>query len=115
LSAPINITNFSGLENYQGKPQRQWSDLAIVRSTPALFGLFSLVTIWANSLNRSGGFIHPRTAAWYAKSEVTFSDTIAAVRRVLWCPPDLSMSRHNRGYVEIPAALLWRRECPALC
>jgi len=27
--------------------QRQWSDLAIARTTPALFGLFSLVTLWA--------------------------------------------------------------------
>jgi hypothetical protein len=26
---------------------RQWSDLAIARTTPALFGLFSLVTLWA--------------------------------------------------------------------
>ncbi len=28
--------------------QRQWSDLAIVRTTPALLGLFSLVTIFAH-------------------------------------------------------------------
>jgi hypothetical protein len=30
--------------------QRQWSDLAILRTTPALFGLFSLVTLWANRI-----------------------------------------------------------------
>ncbi len=30
--------------------QRQWSDLAILRTTPALLGLFSLVTIWADQL-----------------------------------------------------------------
>jgi hypothetical protein len=108
-------TTFQETRDHLGvETQRQWSDLAIARSTPALFGLFSLVTIWANSLNGSGGFIHPRTAAWYAKSEVTFSDAIAAVRRVLWCPPDLSMSRHNRGYVQIPAALL-RRLTDTLC
>jgi hypothetical protein len=88
--------------------QRQWSDLAIARSTPALFGLFSLVTIWANSLNKSAGFIHPRTAAWYPKSEVTFSDALAAVRRLLWHPPNLSISRQDQGYVQIPAALLHR-------
>jgi hypothetical protein len=27
--------------------QRQWSDLAILRTTPALLGLYSLVTVWA--------------------------------------------------------------------
>src|SRR4051794_6953411 len=30
--------------------QRQWSDLAIRRTTPALLGLFSLVTLWAGEL-----------------------------------------------------------------
>src|SRR5215216_5970524 len=30
--------------------QRQWSDLAIVRTTPALLGLFSLVTVFAHQL-----------------------------------------------------------------
>ncbi len=43
-----------------------------------------------------------------------YPDAIAAVRRLLWCPPDLSMSRHNRGYVQIPAALL-RRLTDTLC
>ena len=31
--------------------QRQWSDLAILRTTPALLGLFSLVTIWTHGLS----------------------------------------------------------------
>src|SRR3974390_303206 len=30
--------------------QRQWSDLAILRTTPALLGLCSLVTLWAHDL-----------------------------------------------------------------
>jgi hypothetical protein len=30
--------------------QRQWSDLAILRTTPALFGLLSLVTLLAHHL-----------------------------------------------------------------
>jgi DDE superfamily endonuclease len=32
--------------------QRQWSDLAILRTTPALLGLFSLVTLFAHQLLR---------------------------------------------------------------
>jgi len=68
--------------------QRQWSDLAISRTTPALLGLFSLVAVWANELARTpASAVRPRTAAWYDKREPTFSDAIAAVRRALWCPP----------------------------
>ena len=33
--------------------QRQWSDLAIGRTTPALFGLYSLVTLLAHTLPRA--------------------------------------------------------------
>ena len=60
--------------------QRQWSDLAILRTTPALLGLFSLVTLWAHDLAADTP-LAPATAAWYPKSHCTFSDAIAAVRR----------------------------------
>jgi hypothetical protein len=30
--------------------QRQWSDLAILRTTPALLALFSIVVLWAHQL-----------------------------------------------------------------
>ena len=33
--------------------QRQWSDKAILRTTPALLALFSIVTLWAHDLSRS--------------------------------------------------------------
>jgi hypothetical protein len=91
--------------------QRQWSDLAILRTTPALLGLFSLVTIWADELAQAqapASAVRPRTAAWYGKREPTFSDAIAAVRRALWCPSGLSMSHPSRETVEIPPALLQR-------
>jgi hypothetical protein len=89
--------------------QRQWSDLAILRTTPALLGLFSLVTIWADHLARANlGFVSPRTAAWYGKCEPTFSDGIAAVRRALWYPSTLCMSRQATEIVEIPTTLLQR-------
>lgn len=56
--------------------QRQWSDQAIARTTPALFGLFSLVTLLAHRL--LGQQPCPvRRAAWYAKPLPTFSDTLA--------------------------------------
>ncbi len=103
-------TTFQEARTHLGvETQRQWSDLAILRTTPALLGLFSLVTIWANHLlPPSVGAVRPRTAAWYDKREPTFSDTIAAVRRVLWFPPSLSMSRQTKEVLQIPAALVQR-------
>jgi hypothetical protein len=63
--------------------QRQWSDLAIRRTTPALLGLFSFVTLVADRL-AAAGKLSIRSAAWYAKEQVTFSDAIACVRREIW-------------------------------
>jgi len=55
------------------------SDLAILRTTPALFGLFSLVTLLAHRLTQRGKVL-TRETAWYAKPRPTFSDALAAVR-----------------------------------
>ncbi len=91
----------------------QWSDLAIARTTPALFALFSLVTLWAADPTVVAS-LHPRSAAWYHKREPTFSDAIAAVRRLLWSAPNLTMSRYDPDRVEIPTTL-WRRLTETLC
>jgi hypothetical protein len=103
-------TTFQEARTHLGvETQRQWSDLAILRTTPALLGLFSLVTVWANQMVRSSvGAVRPRTVAWYDKRDPTFSDTIAAVRRALWYPPSLCMSRQAKEIIEIPATLLQR-------
>ena len=47
--------------------QRQWSDLAIARTTPVLLGLFSIVTLLAHRLARRGT-LPVQQSAWYAKS-----------------------------------------------
>jgi hypothetical protein len=63
--------------------QRQWSDWAILRTTPALLGLFSLVTLLANTHARKGK-IPVRQTAWYCKPLPTFSDALALVRQEIW-------------------------------
>jgi hypothetical protein len=109
-------TTFQEVREHLGvETQRQWSDLAILRTTPALLGLYSLITIWAHELmGASGTAVRPHPAAWYKKTQPTFSDAIAAVRRVLWSPPDLPMSRHGTDGVIIPAQLL-KRLVETLC
>jgi hypothetical protein len=63
--------------------QRQWSELAIRRTAPALLGLFSLVTLLAHQ-HMTKGADSARQTAWYRKPHPTFSDALAQVRRQLW-------------------------------
>ena len=92
--------------------QRQWSDLAILRTTPALLGLFSLVTLWAHDLAAEAP-LAPATAAWYPKLHCTFSDAIAAVRRQIWQHQSSCMSRRAADVIKIPRQL-WQRAANAL-
>jgi hypothetical protein len=103
-------TTFQEVRVHLGvETQRQWSDLAILRTTPALLGLYSLITVWAHGLmGTPATAVRPHPANWYNKSQPTFSDAIAAVRRVLWTPRDLSVSRQGSETVEIPVRLLNR-------
>jgi hypothetical protein len=64
--------------------QRQWSDMAIRRTTPALLGLFSLVALFAHQRIREAAGVFRRQAAWYHKRHPTFSDALALVRKELW-------------------------------
>ena len=92
--------------------QRQWSDKAILRSTPALLSLFSIVTLFAHELSKSGK-LKIRAAAWYPKAIPTFSDAIAAVRREIWAHQITFMSRPRRDPIEIPTHV-WHRMQNAL-
>jgi hypothetical protein len=64
--------------------QRQWSELAIRRTTPALLGLFSLVALFAHQPMREAAGTFRRQAAWYHKRHPTFADALALVRKELW-------------------------------
>jgi hypothetical protein len=87
--------------------QRQWSDLAIGRTTPALFGLYSLVTRLAHGLLQADASV-VRTAAWYVKPRPTFADAIAVVRRELWSSCYFTMSGSRTETIKIPRALFER-------
>lgn len=63
--------------------QRQWADLSILRSTPALLGLFSIVTLLAN-LHAQKQKLPVQQAAWYNKQLPTFSDALRIVKQTLF-------------------------------
>jgi hypothetical protein len=101
----IEVT-FAEVRRHLGvETQRQWSDLAIARTTPFLLGLFSLITLCADELftTRAPAV---RLASWYRKSLPTFSDALANIRHELWTGSILRGSRQRPDPTKIPSANL---------
>jgi hypothetical protein len=99
----IEIT-FEELRSFLGfETQRQWSDRAIERTTPCLFGIFSVAVLWAKV--RYADKLPVRQTTWYPKSGATFSDVLAAVRRDLWAIPNYVTSGNNPDVIQLPKAL----------
>jgi hypothetical protein len=65
------------LESTKGYGQQ-----TVLRFTPCLFGLYTLVVLLYLQLPRPSGTL--RAIFWRGKSAVTFSDMITCVRRALW-------------------------------
>jgi hypothetical protein len=63
--------------------QRQWSDLAIERTTPLLLCTYSLITLVGTHLALHEDIVVEQTA-WYRKSSATFHDLLATVRLHIW-------------------------------
>jgi len=93
--------------------QRQWNARAIARTTPALLGLYSIVTLTAHLLIEKG-IITVRRTAWYRKTRPTFSDALALVRRQLWDHLHFSMSHQETDMINMPRAL-FERFIDAVC
>jgi hypothetical protein len=101
----IEVT-FEELRAFLGfETQRQWSDRAIERSTPCLFGIFSLVTLMTKVLYPTE--LPVRQTSWYIKEDATFSDALAAVRKHLWSRLNYERSPQNPDLFLIPQAALF--------
>jgi hypothetical protein len=88
--------------------QRQWSEMAIRRTTPALLGLFSVVTLFADrQMRRTAGALR-RQAAWYHKRHPTFADALALVRKELWAGAALYGSPAQSDTIKVPRAFVER-------
>lgn len=85
--------------------QRQWSEMAIQRTAPALLGLFSLVTLFADAQK---GYLlaSVRRAAWYDKQLPTFADALALARKELWAQETFRGSLSEAEMVKVPQALM---------
>jgi hypothetical protein len=114
----IEVT-FAEIRAHLGlETQRHWCPRSVTRLVPCLFGVFSLVVLWAKEL-----FPHtlplPQTA-WYTKAEATFGDALAGVRQQFWQsqlpppPPNYLRSGPAAAIRIIPAAL-WAQVEQLLC
>ena len=85
-------TTFQAVRTHLGvETQRQLNNQAIARTTPTLWGLFSIVTLLAHPHFLQGE--QPvRQAAWYPKAQPTFADASACVRRQIWRSQGFVMS-----------------------
>jgi hypothetical protein len=101
----MEVTREEARAHLGGETQRQWSDKAIARTTPALLGLFSVVTLLAHQLLSSSGW-PTRTAAWYTKRLPTFSDALALVRHRLWTQTTFPLSSVGGEAQQVPRALV---------
>ncbi len=102
--------SFQEMRRHLGfETQRQWSELTIQRTTPALLGLYSIVTLSAHQrMRRSMQAV--RKAAWYRKSRPTFADALALLRKELWDQEERTFcgSPSATDTVKVPRAYLER-------
>ena len=103
----IEVTFEEARRHLGVETQRQWSPLAIARTTPVLLALYSLVTLLATRLTR-GGSLPIRQAAWYRKRLPTFSDALAAVRSHWWSTIGLSTSTCEHDIIKVPRRVFQR-------
>lgn len=81
--------------------QRQWSDKAIARSTPSLMALFSLICLFAIEMLKNRALPVLSTAWYNKKSDATFSDILAFIRRSIWAENYFNDSKFDGEYMKI--------------
>src|SRR5215469_4549693 len=101
----LEVTFEEGRAHLGIETQRQWSDLAIERTTPLLLGLYSLVALFGQALHPDG-LIPLAQAGWYRKQVATFRDVFALVRRHLWGQGTFPTSPANADVVLVPRSTL---------
>jgi hypothetical protein len=103
----LEVTFEEGRAHLGIETQRQWSDRAIERSTPLLFGLYSLVALFGQALHPDGQ-VPVSQAAWYRKHTATFRDVLALIRQHRWGSGTFPTSPTHPGVVLVPRSTLER-------
>jgi hypothetical protein len=78
-------------------------------ATPALIGLFSLVTLFAHRRMRQEADALRRLATWYRKAHPTFADALIMVRKQLWAQVQTFCGLPAHGdTIKVPRAFVER-------
>ena len=71
---------------------------------PCLLGLLSVISLAFADYARCHR-VHPATAAGHEKTDVTYSDPLACLRRLLWDKTVLGTSRYGAQYAKLTPGL----------
>jgi hypothetical protein len=85
---------------------RNRKDQSVLRTAPCLLGMFSVVSLLFHRIACAKGRVpQPRSYPWYAKTEITFTDALAAVRRQFWRETVFSKALPHGGLNQLPVKL----------
>jgi hypothetical protein len=101
---PIETT-FQEVRAHLGfETTRQRVAPSVLRTGPCLLGLYSLVTLIFVEYARHHS-IRPQCRLWYTKTEPTFSDAVATVRRLLWSETIFETPSQHDAFEKLPREL----------
>jgi DDE superfamily endonuclease len=93
-------TTFQEVRSYlRLETTRGWSRNTVLRVSPCLFGLYTVVACLDAELPRR--FAGVRVVDWPGKHDVTFSDAITAVRRWLWQEWVFAIPGHRTAFSKL--------------
>jgi hypothetical protein len=99
---PIETT-FQEMRAHLGfETTRQHVAKSVLRTAPCLLGLFSVVSLIYGEYTRRHR-IHIRQTPWYVKTEPTFSDALATVRRLFWQQTLFQQPCYRKSFQELPS------------
>jgi hypothetical protein len=99
---PIETT-FQEMRGHLGfETPRQHVAKSVLRTAPCLLGLFSVVSLVYLEYTRRHR-IRIRQTPWYVKTEPTFSDALATVRRLFWQQTLFQQPCYRKSFQELPS------------
>ena len=97
-------TTFQEMRSYlKLEKTRGWTEKAVLRTAPCLFGLYAVVALWYAGL--PARWQEQQVLAYAGKHDVTFSDAITAARRWLWDQWVFATPAHQGAFAKIPPRL----------
>jgi len=95
-------TTFQEMRSYlRWETTRGWSRNTVLRVSPCLFGLYTVVAYLYTEL--PSRYTRVRVVDWPGKRDVTFSDAITAVRRWLWQEWVFVIPGHDTAFSKLGA------------